>query len=401
MEMPLVEKKKMSIPLQIIYKIYTYFIPSAFMRAFINTIIFNFQPLAYLTMSYMLSCFSLETGDFVMIHYTNLKCWSTGDYWAWGALIIPVLILLIVGPTLAILFLILNRKRLNNTTFRNYFGLLYQVYKPNYFWFEWVFLTKKLLLILSTVVSQMLTISYGVDGVQYILYAIVISFTFIFVLAFNPYERRGDNAVEKLSLLITLLIIGVQEGTTQFSETIGVLLGALLMILCVVVILVYVVVQLPIVRKIASAIVGLLKAKKSVPSEIGRAVLDELPRKKIVPLMDDVALPMDPLDGEFAPRRPRGARDSFKDNNDLAQLQDYSLNAEQADQASSSSHTDSMDYATVDDNEDSWARDAPSGLFPSWALDGRGVPATVAADTPRHVPPALMEEIPRFRGRNN
>lgn len=271
----------LSPPQKIAAKIYKFFAPSAFVRSFLSTFIFSFQPLTSLTMTYLLSCFSLVGGEYVMINNTNLQCWTNGSYWLWSLIFIPVLILILFGPTFSAIILFINKKRLHNSGFKHYFGILYEIYKPEYFWFEWVFTTKKTFLIISTIVSQMLTISYGVDGLQFIFYAFVIVFTYIFILRYNPYRSPGDNAMEKVSLLISLLIIGVQEGTSIYTESVGMILGISLILICLFAIILHVIFENAFVKKIIRRIKSIFFREDSNDETIiSKIVVNEFPQAR-------------------------------------------------------------------------------------------------------------------------
>uniref|UniRef100_A0A7S1PHQ5 EGF-like domain-containing protein n=1 Tax=Percolomonas cosmopolitus TaxID=63605 RepID=A0A7S1PHQ5_9EUKA len=279
------EKVNPSLREKVVTRFNMYFTPEAFFRTFLNTLIYNFLPLTNLTMSYLLGCFSLETGEYVMLGNTSLACWTTTTYWLWSLIFIPVLLLIVFGPSIAVLLLALNRHRLDHPGFRRYFGPLYSIYKPKYFWFEWVFMTQRTLLIVGSIAAQMLTISYGVNGVQFMFYSVVIAFSYLFVLNFSPYKSEGDNSFQKISLFMTLLILGVQEGTSEYSEIVGVVVGLLLMATCASMLIVWIILANPVVQKVILKVRSMFSGKPNfnvimpMDDDLGPNVDHEIPRE--------------------------------------------------------------------------------------------------------------------------
>lgn len=76
-------------------------------------------------------------------------------------------------------------------------------------------------MIFSKIIANMLSLSYGINGIEYLFYAIIIVSNFIVVINFNPYLRSIENVMERISLLLSLFLIGVQESINEKTETVG------------------------------------------------------------------------------------------------------------------------------------------------------------------------------------
>jgi len=255
-------KKKVSIFQKIFAliraRITMYIFPHAFVRTFINILIYTYMPLVNVTFSFLLGCFATSRGKYVLIARTDLECWTTAEYWTWAILFIPAFIYIFVGPVILALFLAMNKKRLHTPKFMKYFGTLYSLYTPNMYWFELVNFMRRTLLVGAAIISNVLILSYNVSGVQYILYTLIISANYLILLRYDPYRIGGDNRVEKLSMFMLLVMMSVQEGTNELTESVGMLSSLFFMVVTLAFLIYWVFRENPIVKKIQGKIDSLI-----------------------------------------------------------------------------------------------------------------------------------------------
>jgi len=259
-----IEQKKKSKALlrPIAAQIVRYTSPASFVRSLINMLIYTYQPIVDITFTFFFGCFTTGGGVSVFIDKSDLNCWTSGAYWAWSVFYLPVLAYIVLYPTLTVLFLRINKKNLENPHFKKYFGPLYDIYKPKYFWFEWVNFARRAALIGGGVIANSLILAYGVTGIQFVAYSVILSLNYVAVHLANPFQNNSDNVAEKYSLFVTLFMLSIQEGTSDISESVGVIFAMLVTTISLIVLILYVVREFWLMKKIISKCNCLTRRKK-------------------------------------------------------------------------------------------------------------------------------------------
>jgi len=234
-------------------KLKLFFVPSAFVRTFINMMIFTYQPVANLTVQFLFGCFATNGGSYYLIARSDLKCWvDASEYWVWSILFIPAFLYIVFGPIIGVALLTIFRKHQQKPKFKRYFGTFYAIYKPKYYWFEMVAMLRRVCLILVTVLSQMMSLNWQVEGIQFVLFSFILSINYILVLRYEPYKTESDNSMEKYALFALLFMLSVQEGTSDWSSTIGVYTAVAVTAFMLVILFLYMVKENVIVKRIRS-----------------------------------------------------------------------------------------------------------------------------------------------------
>ena len=175
----------------------------------------------------------LYDGDYLSYLKGDLdqSCGSTKHFTAVMMIGIPTLLIWVVGmPLFIYIRLILSKEIKHHDVIRFRYGMLMQGYEDEYYHWESVIATRKMLIIgVSVFLSQ-----FKVQIQSYIAIAIVVFFLTLQISA-NPYFRRDLDLMEKYSLATSLitLYIGLFFYITKQEEVQGsvlVILGSMLIV---------------------------------------------------------------------------------------------------------------------------------------------------------------------------
>lgn len=239
-------------------KLDQYLSPASFVRTIINMLIFTYQPIVAITFQFFFACFMTGGGVRVFVDRSDLNCWTSGTYWMWSVLFFPVMGYILFFPLSIVLFLRVNNKYLNNPNFKKYFGPLYDIYRPGYYWFEWINFARRAALIGGGIIANTLILTEGVTGIQFVLFSLILSANYVIVHLTNPFDNKSDNFAEKYSLFVTLFMMSVQEGTSEFSEAIGVIFALIVTTLSLIILILYVVRENWLIKSVSQRITKLL-----------------------------------------------------------------------------------------------------------------------------------------------
>jgi len=114
-------------------------------------LIYIAYPLLLMKTLSIFPCFELgDNGDFFLYEEMDTECYTSIHNFLMWVVGTPSLILWCIGlPTCLFIRLSMNRKKLSSEMYMEYYGFIYDGLKPKFFFFEFILLLKKLLLVFS------------------------------------------------------------------------------------------------------------------------------------------------------------------------------------------------------------------------------------------------------------
>ena len=153
---------------------------------------------------------------------TSIECWNLIYKKFSFIVVIPSIILWTIGaPTILLMLKIKNRRRLHLDYYRVVFGFLYNGYKQNNFYWEFLIVLRKILVITITVSR----ISQG--RLVQALNLILVLLTSIYMHhTFKPYNSKVLNSMEMQALNISVITIyfGIYYLSKSLENSIQILL---------------------------------------------------------------------------------------------------------------------------------------------------------------------------------
>ncbi|CAI2364488.1 unnamed protein product [Moneuplotes crassus] len=168
-------------------------------------VIFMFHPALTVKSLSLLLCTEIDDGDFRMTHHLDYTCWSWSHI-QWVIFVaLPILIIWVIGlPGFALYFLIKNRKNLIQPQMQSYFLILYQGFKEERFYWEFVSAFRKFLIL--SIHSLLNTVPpYYKLGLS----VVCLIFFFYFQNYMKPFKSEANNEIDLLALSVgTVTIYG-------------------------------------------------------------------------------------------------------------------------------------------------------------------------------------------------
>lgn len=112
-------------------------------------------------------------------------------------------------------FLLLKRKKLKDPWYKKYFGTLYLHYRPHAFYYEFISVSRRSLLIGAALLGQSLSLSYSIEGFEFQLIILLLTIYLIIHIWIKPYHLDFENTMETLSLIL-LILITASRGSQSF-----------------------------------------------------------------------------------------------------------------------------------------------------------------------------------------
>ena len=145
----------------------------------------------------LFQCIEVDTGDFRVSADLDITWYSPEHIMWWFLLSLPILVVWVFGTQALILFyLIKNRNRLDSTSVKKYFHIIYIGYKNDRFYWEFVNTFKKFMIISLNVFLSQISKSYK---------AMVAVITIIVLIRLQmylkPYVLNVNNEVENASMI--------------------------------------------------------------------------------------------------------------------------------------------------------------------------------------------------------
>ena len=139
----------------------------------------------------------IDTGDFRVSADLDIICYSPQHIFWWFMLSIPILVVWVFGTQILILlYLFKHRKELNSVSVKQYFHVIYIGYKEECFYWEFVNILKKFILIsLNVFLSQVPKAYKGMVAITAIIMLIRLQ------MFLRPYKLKVNNEVENSSMV--------------------------------------------------------------------------------------------------------------------------------------------------------------------------------------------------------
>lgn len=151
----------------------------------------------------MFNCKEIETGEFWLNSYLNIRCWDAVHYRYAMAVALPGVILWgICTPAGALIFLVRYRKLLDNIDIRIRFGFLYTGYHAQKYYWEFVILYRKVLIITFSVFLATVSVSVQALGAM-----LIFVIAFVMQMKKNPYVTPVLNALELRAIMVGAVTI--------------------------------------------------------------------------------------------------------------------------------------------------------------------------------------------------
>jgi len=149
------------------------------------------------------NCKQIDEGEYWLTAYLNIRCWDALHYRYAMAVALPSIILWgILTPTSALILLVRYRKFLDDLNVRIRFGFIYTGYLAQKYYWEFVILYRKVLIIVFAVFFTNISIP-----VQALCVMLVLIIAFILQMQKSPYLTPTLNDLELRGILTGTLTI--------------------------------------------------------------------------------------------------------------------------------------------------------------------------------------------------
>jgi hypothetical protein len=149
------------------------------------------------------NCKQIDVGEYWLSAYLNIRCWDALHYRYAMAVALPSIILWgILTPTSALILLVRFRKYLDDLNVRIRFGFLYTGYQAQMYYWEFVILYRKVLIIVFAVFFTNISVP-----MQALCVMLVLIVAFILQMKKNPYVTPVLNDLELRGILTGTMTI--------------------------------------------------------------------------------------------------------------------------------------------------------------------------------------------------
>lgn len=124
-------------------------------------IVFLFHPTLTIESLSVFLCNQIDENDYKMTHHMEYKCYSF-EHLTWVTLVgLPILIVWVFGcPLVAFIILTKNRSKLEDWSIKKYFLILYQGFKPEVYYWEFVNTSRKFSILAISSLMNSLSVNY-------------------------------------------------------------------------------------------------------------------------------------------------------------------------------------------------------------------------------------------------
>ena len=165
--------------------------------------LFYFQPNLVKLNFAIFNCTELAPGYYYMTEEMSIQCWSKEHLTYSLGVAFPSLIVWCIGvPILLVIFLAKNRSNLDKITEKLKYGFLYKGFKQNQFYWEFIIMLKKMLIITASVFLKNVSIP-----VQALVTFIIIIFGYIAQEKLEPYSFKQLNTMELRAIIVSAVTI--------------------------------------------------------------------------------------------------------------------------------------------------------------------------------------------------
>jgi hypothetical protein len=169
---------------------------------FIGSIVvqlFFFQPSLLRLNFSVFNCLELAPGKYFMIDEMSIQCWTRRHLTFTIAVALPSLLVWCIGvPIILAVVLTKNRSRLDEITEKLKYGFLYKGFKNKHFYWEFVIMLKKILIVSVSVFLKNVSIP-----VQALVAFIIIVSSYVLQVKYEPYGISHMNVVEVRAIVVS------------------------------------------------------------------------------------------------------------------------------------------------------------------------------------------------------
>jgi hypothetical protein len=171
--------------------------------ATVNILFFFIHPKISEIYLSIFSCRIIEGEGYFLIENLDTECWK-GDHLFYALTVaLPCVVIWIIGAPFALLmYMTRNSRELSNITMKLRFGFLYNGYKLSTYYWEFVILYRKILIIMIMVFLS----SFSVD-IRALAILIVLGISYLHQNIIEPYTHDILNELEKRGILVATLSV--------------------------------------------------------------------------------------------------------------------------------------------------------------------------------------------------
>ncbi|KAL4501506.1 hypothetical protein ABPG72_021313 [Tetrahymena utriculariae] len=174
--------------------------PFLLINSFVFSVIFVFQSQIIQYCVESITCIKLSSNDEYLMIDTHINC--KDEYWmsSMKYLSIPSLIIYIfVIPIILFGYIFVNRKKLEKSRIHITFGFMYDEYKREYFYWQFI------KLMLTTFLSALVSIGKTHIVLCCLTYSAILCIYYVSIIYFKPFQQISMNKVELISIVLSVL----------------------------------------------------------------------------------------------------------------------------------------------------------------------------------------------------
>ena len=151
----------------------------------------------------MFNCKEVQLGEFWLTSYLNIRCWDTLHYrYAMAAALPGIVLWGALTPAAALITLIAHRTQLDQISSRIRYGFLYNGYQTSHYYWEFVILYRKMLIIVLAVFFTNISVP-----IQSLCVLMVLIVSFVMQLKSAPFQTPILNSLELRGILVATVTI--------------------------------------------------------------------------------------------------------------------------------------------------------------------------------------------------
>ncbi|CAG9330610.1 unnamed protein product [Blepharisma stoltei] len=179
---------------------------NSFKNDLISTIVillFLFHPNLVKSMFAVFSCRQIDEGEYWLVQDLDIRCWDRGHVFYSLAVAVPSMIIWGIGiPTVSLYFLWRNKRKLDSISVRLQFGFLFNGYKAKSYYWEFIILYRKILIVCCSVFLANVNTS-----IQALTVMILLLLCLYYQSVVQPYDGDVLNKMEIRSILVAAVTI--------------------------------------------------------------------------------------------------------------------------------------------------------------------------------------------------
>jgi hypothetical protein len=156
--------------------------------------------------NYMFSvfnCVEIQSGKYWLASNLNIECWDdTHTKYAIGVALPFVLMFSLALPASVLVFLVRRRRLLDRIYIRICFGFLFNGYRRRHFYWEFVIIFRKILIICVTVFLNPISIP-----IQSLFIFLIFNLSYYLQYRVNPFKHVQLNQVERIAIFVACITI--------------------------------------------------------------------------------------------------------------------------------------------------------------------------------------------------